>query len=373
MSRYYQRSYYRGYYRDHRSERSRLSHQFAGIDREIEKIFLNLETSSLDKLLQRYGKQYGERPESYARKTYPKWKSGEVKLSGQTAQRLLELLPPLLPAEKRYDLVKRLREQHITRSSVCVNASIEDWRERISDEVNKMVEKRRAFDFDESLKEKATWLTSGDTQNANKILNAIDEEEARIRASYLEEEFQQIQHFIDTVENTENITHRLQIPHGEVIVNITLENNKKHASGLKKLFFNGQQAMKQNKKDLIPKEKQDLELTQRENPNLLDSTLAQIDDSEKTAIRKKLVEEKIKIDVSQKKADQRHYDSTRDLTNTIKTVQGLEGTTKSDYDIRQTSETASGRIDVQVKKSNSNTLIIVVIVVGIIALVLASL
>lgn len=42
MRSYYRGRYYRGYYRNHQSERSRLSSQSAGIDREIESIFLKL-------------------------------------------------------------------------------------------------------------------------------------------------------------------------------------------------------------------------------------------------------------------------------------------------------------------------------------------
>ena len=324
MGRYYRRRYYSGYYRNHQSERSRLSSQFAGIDREIESIFLNLKSHSLNGLLLKYGKQHGKSAESYARKTYPKWKRGEVKLSGQTAQRLLELVPPFLSTEKRYELVKKLRDKYAKKGSAYVSASIYDWREKIADEVNKMVEDRRAFDFNETLKNRATWLTSGDTENAKKILNALDEEEAKIRASYLESEFKRIESFIATVENTESITHTLEIPHGTVTLSIELE-SKKRMNGFKRLFINERHTMDSDQKDIIPRKRQDLEVIQNQSKNLLDSTLGELTESERAQLRERIVEEKIELDVSEKKADQRHFDSTRDLANTIKTVQGLEG------------------------------------------------
>lgn len=371
MGRYYRRRYYGGYYRNHQSERSRLSSQFAGIDREIESIFLKLESHSLNGLLLKYGKKHGKSAESYARKTYPKWKRGEVKLSGQTAQRLLELVPPFLSTEKRYELVKRLREKYVKKGAAYVSASIYDWREKIAGEVNKLVEDRRSFDFNEALKNKATWLTSGDTENAKKILNALDEEEAKIRASYLESEFKRIEYFIATVENTESITHTLDIPQGTVRLSIELE-SKKRKTGFTRLLVNGGNTMDRNKKEIIPKERQDLEVIQNQSGNLLDSTLGDLTESERAQWRKRIVDEKIDLDVSLKKADQRHFDSTRDLANAIKTVQGLEGTTKSDYDVRQSSETASGKIDVHVKKNNNTTIIVVAVIIGIILLILAN-
>ena len=105
---------------------------------------------------------------------------------------------------------------------------------------------------------------------------------------------------------------------------------------------------------------------------MLDSTLGDLTESERAQWRKRIVDEKIDLDVSLKKADQRHFDSTRDLANAIKTVQGLEGTTKSDYDVRQSSETASGKIDVHVKKNNNTTIIVVSVIIGIILLILAN-
>ena len=50
--------------------------------------------------------------EQYARKTFPAWKSGKTNLSGQTMQRLVELVPPYLEPEQRMELVKTLVKKH---------------------------------------------------------------------------------------------------------------------------------------------------------------------------------------------------------------------------------------------------------------------
>ena|ERR1700740_253554 len=90
MGRYY-RNHRKGRFRysaahQHISERGTLSAQFAGIDRDIEKIFLNLQGAAKASIFERYGKAFGQSAREYAENTYEKWKTGKVKLSGQTAR-----------------------------------------------------------------------------------------------------------------------------------------------------------------------------------------------------------------------------------------------------------------------------------------------
>ena len=96
--------------------------------------------------------------------------------------------------------------------------------------------------------------------------------------------------------------------------------------------------------------------------NLLDLATSELTDSERRNIAKRIVDEKLSLDVSERKADQRFFDSSRDMANTVHAVNALEKSTKSDYDIRSRHETASGVTDIHVKK-NSNTMIVVVAVV----------
>ena len=203
-------------------------------------------------------------------------------------------------------------------------------------------------------------------------LPVTPEERDRIEENAKRRGYEDLSDYLRSLLQVDAVTHGDPEPFEE---QIDLEAEYEQPTRLRRILFNEQPKMKQERKELIPKERQELDIIPRQNQNLLDSAFGELSDLEKSQLRKKIVDEKINIDVSEKKADQRHYDSTRDLANTIKTVQGLEATTKSDYDVRQTSETASGKIDVQVKKNknNSNTLIVVAIVVGILFLVLASL
>lgn len=124
-------SYYSGYRRrSYRSWRSRgygrskapskytsLFRKFGSVVSEIRSAFLALEEDALDELLKDYGAIHGASAESYARKTFPAWKSGRTNLSGQTLERLVELVPPYLSTQQRMELVKLLAKQHEPRFS----------------------------------------------------------------------------------------------------------------------------------------------------------------------------------------------------------------------------------------------------------------
>lgn len=79
---------------------------------EIRQAFLALEEWALDELLSDYGAIYQKSAENYARKTFPKWKSGATGLSGQTMERLVELVPPYLSPSQRFSILKSVLKYH---------------------------------------------------------------------------------------------------------------------------------------------------------------------------------------------------------------------------------------------------------------------
>lgn len=79
---------------------------------EIRRQFFKLDREALDELLLDYGEMHGRAAESYARATMPKWKTGSTKLSGQTMERLMELVPPYLTAKQRLDILQSILSKH---------------------------------------------------------------------------------------------------------------------------------------------------------------------------------------------------------------------------------------------------------------------
>ncbi len=107
------RSYrYRNWGSNPPSKYTKLQGLFGSAVDEIKRQFFQLDSDAMEELLADYGIIHGKSAESYARTTMPKWKSGATKLSGQTMERLIELVPPYLSAKQRLDLIKIILERH---------------------------------------------------------------------------------------------------------------------------------------------------------------------------------------------------------------------------------------------------------------------
>jgi hypothetical protein len=344
-----------------------LTYLFGGIVHDIENAFFSLPSYKLEALFIDYGHRYGKNAESYARDTYPLWKCGATTLSGQTAERLLELIPPRLSKNQRFELIRKLRQHCQKRVNEFVRTPIESWRQNVIPAVEKVVKARRDFKLSDELYEKATWLADGDAEAAHRILHSIDEEEAQQCTAYLDAEFKRIEVFVAKVKNTDSVEHTISIPQGNIYVTI----EKEKPTLLQFLFGNGRTTMSENSHELVRREDLQKALAiQQTRGNLLNLTLDTLSENQKIELREKIVEEQIGLDVSRAKADQRFYDSTRDIATTIQAVQGLEQSSKSDYEVKSTFETASGNTNITVKKNNNTVIIVVAIVIGIIIFLL---
>lgn len=204
----------------HVAARRALTSMFAGIDQDVEKIFLNLPSHHLEAVLLRYGKLHGEIPETYAREAYRLWKSGHRKMSGLVAERILNLVPMSLDAGTRFELVKKLRAANLKKTSHYVSTTPQLWREAVVPLIRQVVESSTAFALSPEVTSRVQWLANGDTNAAQQLLAAAEEEEAAIRISYLEAEFRRIDAMISVVASVPVITHRIELPQGTITVTI---------------------------------------------------------------------------------------------------------------------------------------------------------
>jgi hypothetical protein len=104
---------YRGWYPDNPpSKFSILVGKFGDAVGDIKGMFLALGPNDLEVLLRQYSALYGDQAGRYASKTFLSWKCGNTKLSGQTMERLIELVPPFLTAEQRFRILKKILEKN---------------------------------------------------------------------------------------------------------------------------------------------------------------------------------------------------------------------------------------------------------------------
>ncbi len=204
------------------AERSALTSAFAGIDADIERIFLSLPAQQLEWVFTNYGAAHGSKAESYARQTYEKWKSKTVKMSGQTAERLLNLVPPCISEEARFDLIKKLRSSYLRPTYQQIVTSPQTWRQDLAEPIKNLVNQSSSFSLPDHITKRAAWLANGDTKAAQLLLAAAEQEEAIIRVQFLDAEFRRIEALIQNIENTRSVTHTISLPQGKIVVTVSL-------------------------------------------------------------------------------------------------------------------------------------------------------
>lgn len=189
MSRYYHRR--RFGYRRHPSspgEQRAIEHvrAYADLERrlgpivdDVRQAFLSLPSSSLDTLFREYGHQYGPSAQSYAIDAFPHWKDGTRRMSGQTASRLLNLVPKHLSRQQRLAMVKRLCEHHSQRHHESIEIDREHPEQTLQT-VREAIDRIADFSVVKSLPEHVTttvtWLNDNDVVVGRAMLTEVDKE-----------------------------------------------------------------------------------------------------------------------------------------------------------------------------------------------------
>lgn len=179
---------YRGYqgYRSWRSRQWRtyqpskftlLTRLFGDGVIEIKDAFLDLDEDAREELLLDYGVIHGDSAEGYARKTFSSWKSGATKLSGQTMERLVELVPPYLPSNIRLKILKSVLIKN-KQSGVfsTVNINVKEPAEGFSQldyEISKMNVTDQLAYLPEKVMQAADWLYDNDVTAARAMLAEV--------------------------------------------------------------------------------------------------------------------------------------------------------------------------------------------------------
>ena len=237
-----------------------------------------------------------------------------------------------------------------------------NWRDEVVPAFNNLLKVSDQFEIPDSLISKAAWLSDGDIDNANKMLAAIELEEAKIRARYLADEFQRIERLVANSSRRQSIQHVIELPQGTITVCIQEEKQT-----LSERLLGGWK-MNEERKQLSKKNEQDLKVKNRNSQNILSQSLDELSEEDKKIILTKAFEARVELDKSEEEADQRYRTSSKDMQNHLDYISGLDRSTNSDYEVNQSFRTASGKTDVRVKKNNNTVVIVIAVVIGVIIL-----
>lgn len=159
---------------------------------KIRSAFLDLDEDALESLLIDYGAIHGKAAENYAKKAYPKWRSGATKLSGQTMERLVELVPPYLDPEQRFEILKDVLTHHKQRVVIrTIRVNVKDMTpgfNEIDEALSALTVTDQLAHLPEHVMEAAKWLYEDDITVARAMLaEASRNENELIRATAVRE------------------------------------------------------------------------------------------------------------------------------------------------------------------------------------------
>ena len=196
-------------------------HQRLGpIVTDVRSMLFDLPRVRFARLLESYGARYGAAAQAYAEKTMPRWRSGAVKLSGQTAERMIDLLPRQLDTAQRFALVKRLCEHHRPNAQHRVTIQANNPQVGLGrlKELLSELGGVPAFKYLPShVIDTVTWLNDHDARAARVLLSEVDRQLNRDTHVSAEREFIRIRNLVDRTEGM-HATQTIRLTSGRIYV-----------------------------------------------------------------------------------------------------------------------------------------------------------
>jgi hypothetical protein len=164
--------------RQHILEAEQLSRELGGTDEDVKRYFFSLPNRELQIVLDLYERHYGSKARIYANETIANWRSGKRRMAGQTASRLFRLLPPVMPLEKKYELIANLWD-HCGPSSkkilrVGLDAEVDEILSNVQQHIEGVVVHYRIPD---NLEKRFEWLSAGDARVKQDLLGHLRQRE----------------------------------------------------------------------------------------------------------------------------------------------------------------------------------------------------
>lgn len=146
---------------------------YLGVDKDVRQYFLNLDQTTLRRVFRAYQHEYGPGKMRYAENTYTKWKSGAVQMSGSVSERLLQLVPPCLSFEQKYELFARIWRRLIPNRTIKLRVTPDDTLNRVVELLHEAIFGISKLSFPVELKNRLTWLSDEDATVAEELLKRV--------------------------------------------------------------------------------------------------------------------------------------------------------------------------------------------------------
>ncbi len=183
-------------------------------------VLLGLDKEELEELLALYKKEFGRGAARYARKTYQKWKSGEVRPVTQTYERFLVHLPKVMSFDLKCEVLRTFMEEFAPKDNYELKVTTGDWEEKLTPLVWQIIDKTYTAQLPLEVERKLRWLGDGDMRLAQDILRRSQAKEGEIVVSMLRAEFANIENLLGEKHLNPKVTHELKFPYGTITLSI---------------------------------------------------------------------------------------------------------------------------------------------------------
>jgi hypothetical protein len=183
-------------------------------------VLLGLNHEAVEELLALYKKEFGKGAARYARKTYRKWKTGEVRPVTQTFERFLVHLPKVMSYDLKCEVLRAFMEEYAAKDNYELKVYSDDWEEKLTPLVRQIIDKTYTAQLPAEVERKLRWLGQNDMKLAQDILRRSQAEEGKIAVSRLREEFANIEKLLAERHLKPKVTHKLKFPYGTITLNI---------------------------------------------------------------------------------------------------------------------------------------------------------
>lgn len=167
--------------REHIVAAQRLTMELGGADKEVKDWLFGLPSYELVRILDAYGKGFGESAREYAERTIPKWKSGQVQMGGMVAERLFKILPIFMPLAIKYKLTEGLWRHFGPSSSRTIWIGLDADPGGVREAARAHFEdKASAFRIPSSMEDRFEWISADDVGVKQDLLNHLRDMEKQL-------------------------------------------------------------------------------------------------------------------------------------------------------------------------------------------------
>ena len=323
-----------------------------GIDEDVRAAFLGLSKYKLQDFFFHYEKRYGSGARVYAEKAFLKWQVGATRMSAQTTERLLQVLPPFLGTIVKYELLRKLRERHRLPERHSLEVTTTNYKSLVGPLVQRIIGRAYSNNLPADLEQRLSWLCHDDTQAAGSLLAGAEALAMEAVLSRLDEEFIQMERLL-AAQPKGKIIHVIELPYGIVTLSVRKGN-----------------PMEDEKKSSELATARTIDSTAiTTSDQLLKHAIRNLTPEQMNEVSKKATDEAVNLQVEAIRADRRFDDASRQMDAFLTETERIA---RVDVNFKKEASfnTASGTTSIKVERNSSKLWIIVAAALAVLVLLL---